>query len=182
MPVDITITQKDLELLMPILREQAPEIDSGSRTTPKLLFDSVDTLTVYSDEIAQRIGSIMADKNWRTSGKKKILKTYAADARWRKETAGITVDGVFMPTDRDSQQSILTHAAVSNNPAMHFHWKMPDGQFVELGPSRLSMMASAVSRYVQRCRSMEATVVESVMAETITSTAQIDAAFSKITA
>jgi hypothetical protein len=108
------------------------------------------------------------------------LLNYAARKRRQGEQAGITVGGVPVATDRESQ-AMLTGAAVmaQANPSFSTQWKGPDGVFVTLSATQIVALAEAVAMHVATCFATEAGVVEGINANprTITTTEQIDAAF-----
>lgn len=90
------------------------------------------------------------------------LIAYAADARWRKETGGITVGGVPIATDRESQAMLTgAHAYVQANPTATIKWKSEAG-FVELTAEQITALALAVGAHVQACFAKEAEVVGSI--------------------
>ncbi|MFL1515319.1 DUF4376 domain-containing protein [Pseudomonas prosekii] len=72
-----------------------------------------------------------------------------AARRYQQETAGITVDGVRVATDRDSQ-SMITAAALSAliDPTYACSWKALNGVF-ELSAAQLIGQAKAVRAHVQ---------------------------------
>lgn len=106
-------------------------IDFDSRDTPQLIDPPIDTSPQrYARDIAIR--------------------------RYQAETAGITVNGVALLSDRDSQ-SLLTSAALAAmiDPAYHCQWKTPAG-FVDLDAQQLIHLASAMRAHVQACFDREA--------------------------
>lgn len=110
------------------------------------------------------------------------LAAYAADARWRRETAGITVSGAAVATDRESQAMLSgAWAYVQQNPAATIRWKAADG-FVTLDAAAVTALAVAVGAHVQACFATEADVIEMIRAEppTIGTLAEIDDAFATI--
>lgn len=112
------------------------------------------------------------------------LSAYAANARYNKETGGITVSGIAVPTDRQTQAQ-LTGAFnyVGVTPSATIQWKLADGAFVALDAAQITAIATAVAVHVQACFAAEATLYVGIAASppTITTFAQIDAAFAAIT-
>ncbi len=106
------------------------------------------------------------------------LKAYAAAKRYVVETAGITVGGVAVRTDRASQAT-LTGAFnyAQQNPAAIIKWKTATGVFVDLDAATVTAVANAVGAHVQACFAKEAEVAAAIDAGTITDTAGVDAAF-----
>ncbi|MDQ2080465.1 DUF4376 domain-containing protein [Xanthobacteraceae bacterium Astr-EGSB] len=106
------------------------------------------------------------------------LIIHVAVARWRKETGGITIGGLSIVTDRESQAMIIgAHAYVVANPAAVIQWKTAAG-FVELDAAQITGLALAVGSHVQACFVKEAEVVGAI-AEYATR-AEIDAAFAAV--
>lgn len=111
------------------------------------------------------------------------LTTYAAAARYAKETAGITVGTAPIATDRDSQQAITgMWAAAQIDPTTTVQFKTAGAGFVSVNAAQIAKIASAVIAHVQACFAAEAQLVASITAGTTTTTAQIDQAFAAITA
>ena len=79
-----------------------------------------------------------------------------AAERYKRETAGITVDGMTIDSARDSQ-ALITGAAVAAmlDPAYSCQWKTPAG-FVLLDAAQIIGVASVVRAHVQACFDREA--------------------------
>lgn len=107
------------------------------------------------------------------------LIAYAAAKRYAKETGGTTVSGVAYPSDRPSQSKYASAVLMSQlNPAASFQWKVGEGSFVTLDAAGILAVATTVGTFVQDCFAIEASTVASIKATTITTRAQVDAAFS----
>lgn len=91
-----------------------------------------------------------------------------ADRRWQAEVAGITVNGMAVATDRDSQ-ALLTGAALAamRDPAYVCRWKTATG-FVELNAEQLTAVADTVRAHVQACFDREAALLAELDAGTLT--------------
>lgn len=112
---------------------------------------------------------------------KEALRAYAANARFDKETSGVTVDGVTFPTDRETQSKFAAAVILSQiNPAATFHWKLKNNQFVDLDAAKILAVASAAGAHVQACFAAEGATVTSINSGTITTKAQIDAEFAAL--
>jgi hypothetical protein len=111
------------------------------------------------------------------------LLAYSSNQRWQKEVGGITVNGIYMPTDEQTQYT-LTGAVtmIQVAPDTTIQWKIADGTFVTLPGTQLVMLAQAVATHVQNCFSTEATLATGIQASppTITTRAQIDEAYAAI--
>ena len=109
------------------------------------------------------------------------LAAYAALARYGKETGGITVAGVPIATDRESQAMITgAYVVASTNAAWSTAWKTGTGAFVTVTAAQMIAIALAVAAHVGNCFASEATTDAAITAGTITTTAQVDAAFAAI--
>lgn len=91
-----------------------------------------------------------------------------ADRRWQAEVAGITVNGMAVATDRDSQ-ALITGAALAamRDPAYVCRWKTAAG-FVELNAEQLTAVADTVRAHVQACFDREADLLAALEAGTFT--------------
>jgi Domain of unknown function (DUF4376) len=109
------------------------------------------------------------------------LKYYAADARWRRQTGGITVAGLNYRTDRvSSNERNNAYNYAQANPGATFKWKLPDGTFATLDQAALTHVTMSESAFVQNCFTCENNTVASIIGGTITTRAQVDAAFAAI--
>ena len=91
-----------------------------------------------------------------------------AARRFQVETGGVTVEGVQINTERDSQ-SLLTGAAfaASLDPGYHIKWKAATG-FVDLTGEQILGIASQVRAFVQACFNREAELLGAVVDGSIT--------------
>lgn len=85
--------------------------------------------------------------------------------RYRLEIGGVTINGVRVQTDRESQAT-LTGALVSMNEGLltSINWKDSSGTFVTLTKPELVAVASAVAQHVQSSFDAEKVYVEQVHA------------------
>lgn len=107
------------------------------------------------------------------------LVTYAAERRYAVETGGVTVNGVSVATDRDSQSMVANaYAGMQASGATSVRFKAASG-WIELSLDQLKAVALAVFDHVQACFTAEDAVDAAVNASppTITTYAQVDAAF-----
>ena len=90
-----------------------------------------------------------------------------AARRFQVETGGVTVAGVQINTERDSQ-SLLTGAAfaASLDPEYRIKWKAATG-FVDLSAQQIIGVASAVRAFVQSCFDRESELLNEVKNGTI---------------
>jgi surface antigen len=110
------------------------------------------------------------------------LTYYTADARFRKEVGGITVGGVALRTDRVSQsQRDAAHTYLAMATAgTTIAWKNADNSFTTLTAAQLATQMQATAGYVQDCFACENTTLASITGGTITTRAEVDAAFAAI--
>ena len=89
-------------------------------------------------------------------------KAQIAAARYEAEIAGVTLDGVTVKTDRQSQ-ALITGAALaaSQDPAYTVIWKAAGG-FVTLSAEQIIAAAQAVRAHVEACFSREAELSSAV--------------------
>jgi hypothetical protein len=103
------------------------------------------------------------------------LYAYAATKRYTIETGGIVINGISVMTDRASQ-SLITGAYnyVDANPDITVQFKTTAG-FVELTATQVNAVANAVAAHVQASFAAEGAIDQQIIADTITTTAEIDA-------
>ena len=91
-----------------------------------------------------------------------------AARRFQAETGGVTVEGIPVNTERDSQ-ALLTGAAfaASLDPNYQIKWKAATG-FVELNRDQVIGLASEVRAFVQACFNREAELLGFVADGSIT--------------
>lgn len=106
-----------------------------------------------------------------------MLSVYAADARWRRETGGITVAGVPVATDDRSKQMIIgARVAANADPDWSTLWVGADGEIYPIDAPAIIAISDAVQAHVNACFATYASVRAEIEAGTITTTAEIDAA------
>lgn len=91
-----------------------------------------------------------------------------AARRWQAETSGTSIQGLPVPTDRESQ-GLITGATVQAmiDPSYALNFKTAAG-FVSLNASTVIGMAMAVRKHVQACFDREAELLKAVEAGTFT--------------
>jgi len=105
------------------------------------------------------------------------LVAAAADARWRKEIAGIDVGGMSVATDRGSQAMIAgAHAYLSQSPESVIRFKDLAG-FATLNAEAVKAVALAVGAHVQACFAIEAELFDAIGSGAITTVEEVNAAF-----
>ena len=131
----------------------APEHDASTQRLvgPPLTLDGdhVDATWTVEDLSAEEIAAILA-------AAKTAKKSEIAAARYAAEIAGVTVSGVVVRTDRESQ-ALITGAALkaTQDGTYSCTWKAESG-FVTLDASTIIAVADAVRTHVQTCFDAEA--------------------------
>ena len=106
------------------------------------------------------------------------LYAYAADARWRKEIGGITVNGVPIATDDRSKQMIIgARLAASVNPNWSTMWVGSDADIYPVDATAIVTISDAVQSHVNACFTMFADVKADIDNGTVTTVQEIDGAF-----
>jgi hypothetical protein len=109
------------------------------------------------------------------------LTFYAADARYRRAGGGVTIAGkpyLSDPVARNTVDSAHTYAV--NNPGHITDWKLADGTFIQLNETQLAHVLQEMATFVQSCFTCESNTVAGITGGTITTRAQVDAAFAAI--
>nr|WP_047581392.1 DUF4376 domain-containing protein [Methylobacterium sp. ZNC0032] len=106
------------------------------------------------------------------------LTARAADRRWRQEVGGITVAGVPVATD-DRAKLMITGARVAAmaDPDWSTVWHGADGQTYPVDAAAMVAISDAVQAHVNSGFATFAAVKAAIEAGTITTAADIDAAF-----
>lgn len=106
------------------------------------------------------------------------LGDYAADARWRSEVAGVTVNGVTIATDDRSKVMLIgARVAAATDPNFTTPWVAADGATHQLTAAEVVAISDAVLAHVATCFATFNSVTAGIAAGEITTTAEIDAAF-----
>lgn len=109
---------------------------------------------------------------------KDSLKPYAAAKRYAVEVGGTVWSGHAIATDRDSQSKLIAElvsisAAIRTDPSV---WKFADGSFANLSNADMGAVILQARAHVEAAFVTESSVCASIDANSITTTAQIDAA------
>lgn len=107
------------------------------------------------------------------------LASYAAECRWQKEVGGTLWNGWPVHTDRESQGKIIAErlAIEAGERTDPDGWKFADGAFRLVSNTDFVALSNAVREHVRNCYAVEAVVLAQIDAETITTEAEIEAAF-----
>lgn len=86
-----------------------------------------------------------------------------AEWRYKRETAGVTMGGARIKTDRESQATITgAFLSMSQGLIQSVDWKASNNQWVQLGLVEITAIAQAVSAHVQSCFTLERQYAELV--------------------
>ena len=109
------------------------------------------------------------------------LKAYSADARWRKNSGGIVVNGIPFPTDSLALGALNSAFIYTTDKQENaFSWKLEDGTFITLDTQGVKDLQNAVSQFGQDCYACEDATVDKIDAGTVTDLAAIDAAYAAV--
>lgn len=109
------------------------------------------------------------------------LVAYAADARWRRETGGITIDGLHIATD-DRSKLLIAGARIQAeaDPAWSTVWTAADGTRHPVTAAHVIAISAAVLAHVDAGFRIYDQVLAGIASGTITTPAEIDAAFAAV--
>ena len=85
-----------------------------------------------------------------------------ATLRYQKEIAGITFNGMTIPTDRQSQAMLTgVYNVVQQNPDRLINWKTDSG-FIQLNKATIEALSIAVADHIQACFDNEMTLAAKI--------------------
>jgi hypothetical protein len=114
------------------------------------------------------------------------LAAYAAYVRYSYASGGIIVTSLggsvpFLtdPVSRNTVNSAWDYLNAKGT-GNSIQWKMSDGSFITLSTTQMNTLMNDMSVFVQSCFTCESTTVAGITGGTITTRAQVDAAFAAI--
>ncbi|PZU95055.1 MAG: hypothetical protein DI527_02055 [Chelatococcus sp.] len=124
------------------------------------------------------VAAIVAAPGWQDSAAKAALVAYAADRRWRLEVGGILVGSVPVATD-DRSKLMITGARVAAmaDPGWSTVWHGADGATYPVDAAAMVAISDAVQAHVNAGFATFAAIKAAIEAGTISTMAEIDAAF-----
>src|SRR6187399_1055753 len=138
-------------------------------------FDPNSNTVTVPDQFKDQVDAAIEDLS---DGMRKYLLAYAASRRFDFEGAGIVVDGIRVATNRAAIALVMSASTyMQDDPEPLMSWKGADGSWHRLNGQQVVAIAKAVAAHVAKAFRIEASLVEKIEAKTITSTADIDAAF-----
>jgi hypothetical protein len=109
------------------------------------------------------------------------LNSYNASERYNKLNNGVVINGTPFASDAVTRSSLNTAYIYSQgNQGATFSWKLPDGSFITLNKQQIAQLQAAVSDFGQKCYTCEDANSTAIDGGTITTLAQIDAAFNAV--
>lgn len=147
-------------------------LGANDKLGPPVLSFSNGEVTAKRAAVAMSAGEIAA--------RKAELKDYAAAVRWAKEQGGLTLNGMGIKTDTEARVKVrelrdnMTAGALSDP----FYFKATTG-WVQLNLAAVNGVYAAIVKHVAATFATERTVSLAIDAGTITTTAAVDAEFSK---
>jgi hypothetical protein len=108
------------------------------------------------------------------------LAAYSAMKRYEVEVAGTVSNSQPLRTDRISRAAVTQAVAYLNaNPAATFNWKTLTG-FQAVDQQTVRDFDGAIHTHVQGCFDIEKTTLDGITAGSITTLAQVDAAYQTV--
>jgi hypothetical protein len=113
---------------------------------------------------------------------KDSLLAYNGNKRWEYETAGIIINGHPIKTDADSQRKTTTlDRDMQSGVTTSVDFKLADGTFL-IGATMTDIDAfyAGIMAHIDSCYTTESSVVTQINSGAITTSAQVDSAYSSI--
>lgn len=105
------------------------------------------------------------------------LIKYTSIRRWQAELSGVTVGGIPLTTDSESQSKISQlKQAFDTGAISQVSFKDATGNFHSVDLAAATAVYTGVVQFIQALRDAEATIVTGINGSTITTRKQIDAA------
>jgi hypothetical protein len=111
------------------------------------------------------------------------LKYYTVAARYRKEQSGLTLSsGMPIKTD-DRAQAKINGAVIAsiNDAGFTTQWHAADGSYWPLDQAGVAAMSTELQAYINQCFATAKATTDGIDGGTITTRAEVDAAFGAIT-
>ena len=159
------------------------------------LDDAIDITTAFhpSLQFMEVTGIAGVEVGWVVSGStvvppgplppptKPELIAYSANARFNKASGGVTVAGAPYYSDPTARNTLASaHDYAVANPGHITDWKLADGTFIQLDEPTLAHSLQQMATFVQSCFTCESTSLTAINSGTMTTIAQVDAAYAAI--
>jgi hypothetical protein len=149
-----------LGMPLPIAGQNAEDIIKRYAPIPQW----VETTLVYEDVPTGTEGTVPPVTTTLEMAKTAKLAELA-DWRYRMETGGVSVGGVMVRTDRESQSQLAgAFTSLKEGFITEVQWKQADGTFTTLTLPSIEAIASAVAAHVQMSFASEKTYAEQINA------------------
>ncbi len=135
-------------------------------------------------DVAIRIDPLLDAPVYSEGGATPSLSDYAASARYALQFGStIALGGMSVPTDANTQSQVTAAYARATNDASFVvsSWKVAPGVYVTLTAVQIVAIADALTTFIQTLFDRERAIDEGIVAGTITTTAQVDAALAGVT-
>jgi hypothetical protein len=109
------------------------------------------------------------------------LTAYSAKQRYATASFNVTIAGLLFYSDPVARNTLANaHDYAVANPGYVADWKLADGTFAQLDEAALNNATQQMATFVQECFTCESTNLAAINAGTMTTTAEIDAAYAAI--
>jgi hypothetical protein len=121
-----------------------------------------------------------------TTYTKSQLAAYSGDARYRRENSGVTITSIGgsvpFASDLAARNAVDTAWGYMNakGTVNSISWKMPDGSFITMTTAQVTTLMGHLSTFIQACFECESDNLAPINGATMTTQAEIDAAFAAI--
>lgn len=106
------------------------------------------------------------------------LNAYLAAVRYKFETGGIYINGMFVATDDRSKTMIIgARAMADTNKDYVLKWKLGNGNFINLDAGTIIYISNTVLQHVQKCFDIEGDISDLISKKEIRTVEQIDQLF-----
>ncbi len=142
--------------------------------------EPIDQFSVLQSEVLSLTGNILTITKTYTqrAPTKAELISYAGSKRSQKALSGTALGVTPIPTDLDTRTMLLGFYVKSlATPTFTTQWLTPTG-YVTLSATNIQNATQQVGAFLADCLAREATAVNGINGNTITTTAQVDAIFS----
>jgi hypothetical protein len=128
------------------------------------------------DAVADKVKAILKSADWPERGLKRALVTHADEARWRRETKTISVNGTDISMDKDTRNQFLVMAMGSGREV---RFKTADGKWMHLNADQVRTYQAAIVDRLQLYYAVQEKIEAMINRGQIKTHEQVDAAFDK---
>jgi hypothetical protein len=110
-------------------------------------------------------------------------RSYNADARYRRASGGLiisSISSVAFFSDPVARNTLANANEYAKATPHNTDWKFSDGSFTSLTPAQLATATAAMAAFVQSCFTKESENLTAINGGSMTTIAQIDAAFAAV--